>query len=400
MVSGATGWPGLAALALAATLMGAPARAQTPIRLGVLTDMSADNTGRGSVLAAEMAVEDAGGAVLGRPVEIIHADHGGKPDTGSSIARDWIANQGVRAVVDVPVSSIGFAIQSLTRDNDRIFLNSSSGSSDLTGKACSPSAVAWTYDTYAMANVTADALIARGDKTWYFISADYAFGKALEHDGMAAVRRNGGTVVGSTANPYGTADFSAYLLQAQASRASVVALAQAVGDTSTAIKQAEEFGLSAGGQKIVGLLVDVVDLHSIGLRTAQGMILTIGFYWDRTDTTRAFGHRFLARQGRMPTQFQAGVYSEVAHYLKAVAAAGTVETGPVMAKMRELPVEDFFAGHGVLRPDGRMVHDMYVMQVKAPSESLGEWDLLKPIATIPGERAFRPMSEGGCPLVN
>ena len=370
-----------------------------PVRIGVLSDMSGDSTGTGSVLAARMAIEDAGGRVLDRPIELIAADHLGKPDTGAAIARDWIANRGVRVIADVPVSSIGFAIQSLTRDTDRIFLNSSSGSSDLTGPACSPNAAAWTYDTYSVANVTAKALIARGAMTWYFITADYAFGKALEADASAAVRRNGGQVLGSTSNPFGATDFSAYLLQAKASRASVVALAQAVGDTATAVKQAEEFAMAAGGQKIVGLLLDVVDLHAIGLQTAQGTILTIGFYWDRTDATRAFARRFLARQGRMPTQFQAGVYSAVAHYLKAVAAAGTIETGPVMAKMRELPVEDFFAGHGVLRPDGRMVHDMYVMRVKAPAESSGEWDLLAPIATVAGDEAFRPMADGNCPLV-
>ncbi len=386
----------LAALAL---LAAAPAAAQEPVRLGVLTDMSADSTGTGSVLAARMAVEDFGGTVLGRPLEVLAADHGGKPDTGASIARKWMAEQDVRAIIDVPVSSIGFAIQALTREKDRIFLNSSSGSSDLTGKACSPNAVAWTYDTYAMANVTAEALVPRGDTSWYFITADYAFGKALEADGAAAVKRSGGTLAGSTLNPFGTADFSAYLLQAQASQAKVVALAQAVGDTATAVKQAEEFGLAAGGQKIVGLLVDVVDLHSIGLRTAQGMVLTIGFYWDRTDASRAWSRRFLARQGRMPTQFQAGVYSEVTHYLRAVAAAGTLQTGAVMASMRAMPVHDFFAEDGVLRPDGRMVHDMYVMQVKTPAESTGEWDLLKPIATVPGDRAFRPMADGGCDLV-
>jgi len=394
-----TGTRFLAALGLSVALIQLAYAEDEPLRLGVLTDMSSDSTGSGSVLAARMAVEDFGISVLGRRVELIYADHQGKPDIGVGIARRWIDEQNVRAIVDVPVSSIGFAIQSLTKERDRIFLNSSSGSSDLTGKACSPNAVAWTYDTYAMSNVTADALIAEGNKSWYFIAADYAFGKALEQDGTAAVKRNGGTVVGSTFNPFGTSDFSAFLLQAQASKAQVIALAQAVGDTATAVKQAAEFGIAAGGQKIVGLLVDVVDLHSIGLPTAQSMVLTIGFYWDHDDATRAWSKRFLARQGRMPTQFQAGVYSEVTHYLRAVATAKTLDAVKVMAEMRALPIHDFFAEHGTLRPDGRMVHDMYVMQVKTPAESKGEWDLLKLIGTVPGDRAFRPQSQGGCALV-
>ena len=259
--------------------------------------------------------------------------------------------------------------------------------------------VHWTYDTYSLANGTAGPLVGQGADTWYFITADYAFGHALERDTSQAVIRAGGKVIGAVRHPMGMSDFSSPLLQAQASRAKVLALADPVGDTATAAKQAGEFGIQAQGQKLVGLLIDVVDLRAIGLPITQGMLLTTGFYWDRDDETRAFARRFMEQHGRMPTQFQAGVYSGVTHYLKVVQAAGTDEAKAVVAKMRETPINDFFAKNGRLREDGRMVHDMYLMQVKAPAESKGEWDLLKLVETIPGDRAFRPVDAGGCPLV-
>ncbi|ACL58336.1 ABC transporter substrate-binding protein [Methylobacterium nodulans] len=372
------------------------------VKIGVLSDMSAgqsDSTGPGSVVAARMAVEDFGGKVLDQPIEVVSADHQNKPDVGSNIVRQWLERQQVDVVADVPTSSVALAVQTLTRERDRIFLNSSAGSSDLSGPACSPTAIHWTYDTYSLANGTAGPLVSQGADTWYFITADYAFGHALERDTSQAVTRNGGKVSGTVRHPMGMADFSSPLLQAQASQAKVIALADPVGDTATAAKQAGEFGIQVQGQKLVGLLIDVVDLRAIGLPIAQGMLLTTSFYWDRDDETRAFAKRFFDRHKRMPTQFQAGVYSSIMHYLKAVQAAGTDEAKAVVAKMREMPVNDFFARNGRLREDGRMVHDMYLMQVKSPAESKGEWDLLKLVQTIPGERAFRPLDAGGCPLV-
>jgi len=371
------------------------------VKIGVLTDMSgtqSDSTGPGSYLAARMAVEDFGGAVLGKRIEVISGDHQNKPDVGSNIVRQWLETQQVDVVTDVPTSSVAFAVQNLTRERNRLFLNSSAGSSDLSGPACSPNAVHWTYDTYSLANGTAGPLVGQGADTWYFITADYAFGHALERDTGQAVTRAGGKVIGAVRHPMGMSDFSSPLLQAQASRAKVLALADPVGDTATAAKQAGEFGIQAQGQKLVGLLIDVVDLRAIGLPITQGMLLTTGFYWDRDDETRAFARRFMERHGRMPTQFQAGVYSGVTHYLKAVQAAGTDEAKAVVAKMRETPVNDFFAKNGRLREDGRMVHDMYLMQVKSPAESKGEWDLFKLVETIPGDRAFRPLYSVGCPL--
>jgi branched-chain amino acid transport system substrate-binding protein len=372
------------------------------VKIGVLSDMSAgqsDSTGPGSVMAARMAVEDFGGSVLGKRIEVISGDHQNKPDIGSNLVRQWLETQQVDVVSDVPTSSVAFAVQTLTRERNRIFLNASAGSSDLSGPACSPTAIHWTYDTYSLANGTAGPLVSQGSNTWYFITADYAFGHALERDTSQAVIRHGGKVLGAVRHPMGMADFSSPLLQAQASRSKVLALADPVGDTATAAKQAGEFGIQVQGQKLVGLLIDVVDLRAIGLDIAQGMLLTTGFYWDRDDETRAFARRFFDRHGRMPTQFQAGVYSSIMHYLKAVQAAGTDEAKAVVAKMREMPVNDFFAKGGKLREDGRMVHDMYLMQVKSPKESKGEWDLLKLVETIPGDRAFRPLDAGGCPLV-
>src|SRR3954464_11016582 len=397
----------LSRLGVVLALVAAPIAAQAQIsddvvKIGVLSDMSAgqsDSTGPGSVVAARMAVEDFGGSMLGKPIVVISGDHQNKPDIGSNIVRQWLETQQVDVVTDVPTSSAAFAVQNLTRERNRLFLNSSAGSSDLSGPACSSNAVHWTYDTYSLANGTAGPLVGQGADTWYFITADYAFGHALERDTSQAVTRAGGKVLGAVRHPMGMADFSSPVLQAQASQAKVIALADPVGDTATAAKQAGEFGVQAQGQKLVGLLIDVVDLRAIGLPATQGMLLTTSFYWDRDDETRAFAGRFMERHGRMPTQFQAGVYSGVTHYLKAVQAAGTDEAKAVVAKMREMPVNDFFAKGGKLREDGRMVHDMYLMQVKAPAESKGEWDLFKLVETIPGDRAFRPLDAGGCALV-
>jgi branched-chain amino acid transport system substrate-binding protein len=372
------------------------------VKIGVLTDMSAgqaDSTGSGSLMAAKMAAEDFGGKVLGKPIEVIVADQQGKPDVSGQIVRKWLDLEQVDVVADVTLSSIAFVVQNLTRERNRIYLGSTAGSSDLTGPACSPNAVHWTYDTYSLANGIAAPMVANGGDTWYFITADYAFGHALARDTKEAIARAGGKAIGEVKYPIGMPDFSSQLLQAQASQAKVIALATPVGDTTTAAKQAVEFGIMAGGQKLAALVADVVDVKGVGLQGLQGMLLTVGFYWDRDDETRAFAERFFARVGRMPTQYQAGVYSSVAHYLKAVQAAGTDEAQAVMAKMREMPVNDFFAKNGKLRIDGRMVHDMYLMQVKSPEESKGEWDLLKQVATIPGDKAFRPLDAGGCPLV-
>jgi len=397
----------LSRLGVVLALVAAPIAAQAQIsddvvKIGVLTDMTgsqSDSTGPGSFLAARIAAEDFGGQVLGKPIVVISGDHQNKPDIGSNIVRQWLETQQVDVVADVPTSSVAFAVQNLTRERNRIFLNSSAGSSDLSGPACSPTAIHWTYDTYSLANGTAGPLVSQGAETWYFITADYAFGHALERDTSQAVIRAGGKVIGAVRHPMGMADFSSPLLQAQSSQAKVIALADPVGDTATAAKQAGEFGIQTQGQKLVGLLIDVVDLRAIGLPDTQGMLLTTSFYWDRDDATRAFARRFMERHGRMPTQFQAGVYSSIMHYLKAVQAAGTDEAKVVVAKMREMPVNDFYAKNGKIREDGRMVHDMYLMQVKAPAESKGEWDLFKLVETIPGDRAFRPLDAGGCPLV-
>ena len=394
----------IAALAAALWLVPGLASAQISddvVKLGVLNDMSslyADATGKGSLVAAQMAVADFGGKVLGKPIEVIAADHQNKPDIGANIARKWYDEEKVDAIVDVPTSSIALAIQQISKDKDRVFLMSGPGSSDLTGPACSPTGVHWTYDTYALAHVAGKAMVERGEDTWFFITADYAFGHALERDTAEVVKANGGKVLGSVKVPLNTADFSSFLLQAQASGAKVIALANAGGDTQTAIKQAAEFGLQKGGQKLLALLIQITDVHSLGLQAAQGMILTEGFFADSSPEARKFADRFFAQMHIMPTMIHAGVYSEVLHYLRAVEAAKTDEAKAVVAKMRELPIKDFFARNGKLRVDGRMVHDMYLVQVKTPAESKGEWDLYKLLATVPGDQAYRPLDKGGCPL--
>jgi branched-chain amino acid transport system substrate-binding protein len=367
------------------------------VKIGVLNDMSSlysDATGKVSLTSAQMAVADFGGKVRGSPIEVISADHQNKPDVGSTIARTWYDTEKVDVIVDVPTSSVALAIQQITRERNRVFLISGAGASDLTGSACSPNGIHWTYDTYALSNIAG----ARRGRV-VFITADYAFGQSLERDAAVIVKANGGQVLGAVHHPLNTQDFSSFLIRAQASKAKVVALANAGGDTKNAIKQAYEFGLQRQGQKLLALLLNITDVHSLGIQAAQGMIATEGFYWDMDDASRAFSKRFFEKANHMPTMIQAGVYSAVTHYLKAVDAAGTDDAKAVIARMKAMPINDFFAKNGYVRDDGRMVHDMYLVQVKSPAESKGEWDLYKVLATVRGDDAYRSLAEGGCPLV-
>jgi branched-chain amino acid transport system substrate-binding protein len=392
-------------LAAALALAAGPALAQISdgvIKIGVLNDQSgtyADLAGPGSVVAARMAVEDFGAAAKGMKVEILSADHQNKPDVGVGIARNWYDNEKVDAIFDVPTSSVALPVSALTREKNRININSGGGSSDITGIACSPNTVHWTYDTYALSNVAGKAMVKRGEDTWFFVTADYAFGMALERDAANVVKESGGKVLGDVRHPLNSSDFSSFLLQAQASKAKVVALANAGGDTTNALKQASEFGLTQGGQKMIALLQEITDTHALGVKAAQGLIVTDAFYWDMNDETRAFSKRFNEKVGHMPTMIQAGLYSATMHYLKAIDAIGTDEAPKVMAQMKATPINDFFAKGGKIREDGRMVHDMYLFEVKKPEESKGEWDLYKQLATVPGDEAFRPLDKGGCPLI-
>jgi len=390
---------------LAFAVSGSAATAQISddvVKIGVLTDMSslyADSTGKGSLVAVQMAVADYGGKVKGKPIEVIVADHQNKPDVGVNIARNWYDNEKVDAIFDVPTSSVALPVSALTREKNKININSGGGSSDITGVACSPNTVHWTYDTYALSNVAGKAMVKRGEDTWFFVTADYAFGMALERDAANVVKESGGKVLGNVRHPLNSSDFSSFLLQAQASKAKVIALANAGGDTTNALKQASEFGITKGGQKMIALLQEITDTHSLGARETQGLIVTDAFYWDMNDETRAFSKRFNEKVGHMPTMIQAGLYSATMHYLKAIEAIGTDEAPKVMAQMRATPINDFFAKDGKIRIDGRMVHDMYLFEVKKPEESKNEWDLYKLLATVPGDEAFRPLDKGGCPLV-
>ncbi|MHB2207394.1 ABC transporter substrate-binding protein [Methylobacterium sp. CM6257] len=375
-----------------------------PVKIGVLNDRSGvyfDSTGEGSVVAARMAVEDFKPEEHGLKVEVVAADHQNKPDVGASVTRQWYDRDGVDAVFDVPTSSVALAIAQITKEKNKAFINSGGGTADLTGPACTPNTVHWTYDTAALANGTGKAMLKRGGKTWYFITADYAFGLALERDTKAVVEKNGGSVVGGVRTPFPNPDFSSFLLQAQASGAQVIGLADAGLDAANAIKQAHEFGIRQGGQKIAALLIAITDIHSLGLEVAQGLDFTASFYWDLNDGTRAFAERFEKRMpGKKPTSYQAGVYASTLHYLKAVAALHSAKDGAaVVAKMKEMPTDDPLFGKGTIRPDGRKIHPMYLFEAKAPAESKGEWDLYKVLETIPAEQAFRPMSEGGCPML-
>jgi branched-chain amino acid transport system substrate-binding protein len=393
----------MAGLALAACTGAASAQiSDDVVKIGVLTDMSslyADATGKGSLAAVQMAVADYGGKVKGKPVEVVSADHQNKPDVGVSIARNWYDNDKVDAIFDVPTSSVALPISALTREKNKININSGGGTSDLTGVACSPNTVHWTYDTYSLANVAGRAMVKRGEDSWFFVTADYAFGMALERDTANVVKENGGKVLGDVRHPLNSSDFSSFLLQAQASKAKVIGLANAGGDTQNALKQAAEFGIVQAGQKVVALLVEITDVHSLGVKATQGLIVTDAFYWDTNDETRAFSKRFNEKVGHMPTMIQAGLYSATMHYLKAIETIGTDEAPKVMAQMREMPVNDFFVKNGKIRIDGRMVHDMYLFEVKKPEESKGPWDLYKLLATVPGDEAFRPLDKGNCPLV-
>ncbi len=382
------------------------AQAQTSdgvIKIGVLNDQSgtyADLAGPGSVVAARMAVEDFGAAKKGMKVEILAADHQNKPDVGSQIARQWYDVDKVDLIMDVPTSSVVLAINQIAREKNKALIVSTGATSDLTGKACSPNAIHWTYDTWALANGTGSAIVKTGGDTWFFLTADYAFGHALERDTEAVVVKNGGKVVGKVRHPFPTADFSSFLLQAQASKAKIIGLANAGADTTNAIKQGAEFGIVKGGQQFAGLLVFLTDVHALGLDKAQGLLLTEAFYWDLNDQTRAWSRRFAERHhGAMPTMAQAGVYSAVLHYLKAVEALKSDDGPKVIAKMKEMPTDDPVFGKGMVRADGRHVHPMYLFEVKKPSESKGPWDYYKVRATIPADQAFRPLDQGDCPLV-
>jgi branched-chain amino acid transport system substrate-binding protein len=373
------------------------------VKVGVLNDQNglyADLTGMGSVYAARMAVEDFGGTVLGKPIEIIFADHQNKPDVGSTIARQWIENDGVNVILDIPNSAVGLAVREVTRTRNAVDINTGAATSDLSGKACSPHGVHWTFDTYGLAAGTGRALVKQGGKTWFFITADYAFGHALERDTAAFVEAGGGKVVGAVRHPLNTPDFSSFLLQAQASEANIIALSNAGGDTINAIKQAAEFGLGRSGtQRVAALLVQFPDIHALGLQVAQGLTATETFFWDLNDETRAWTKRFLVRNGgKPPSMIHAGTYGGTLHYLKAVAAAGTTEAGAVVAKMKEIPVEDFYT-KGSVREDGRVMRPYYLLQVKTPAESKYPFDYMKLLATVPAEEAARPLSESACPTV-
>ena len=393
-------------LVLAAMLSASPGSAEISdgvVKLGVLNDQSslyADLAGQGSVVAARMAVEDYGADKKGLKVEIVSADHQNKPDVGSAIARQWYDADKVDAILDVPNSGVALAINQIAKDKGKAFLVTGAATADLTGKACTPNTVHWTYDTWMLANGTGSAIVKTGGDTWFFITADYAFGHALERDTAAVVQKNGGKVLGSVKVPLNTADFSSFLLQAQASKAKIIGLANAGGDTSNSIKQAAEFGIVKGGQNLAGLLVFLSDIHALGLQTAQGLIFTEAFYWDTNEQTRAWAKRFAAKNdGKYPTMVHAGVYAGMLHYLKAVEAAKTDDGTKVVAKMKELPTDDILFGKGSIRIDGRKIHPVYLVEVKKPAESKGPYDYYKIRATIPADQAFRPLADGECPLV-
>jgi branched-chain amino acid transport system substrate-binding protein len=395
---------GLFALGVAA-LLGTAAQAEDiTVKIGVMSDMSglyADLGGPGSVVAAKMAVADFDPAAHGLKVELVNADMQNKPDVGANIARQWFDVDHVDMIVDVPNSGVALAVNEVAREKNKVFLVSGAASSDLTGPKCSPNTVHWTYDTWMLANGTGKALVKTGGDTWFFLTSDYAFGHALERDTTAVVLANGGRVLGAVAHPLNTSDFSSFLLQAQTSKAKIIGLANAGGDTINAIKQGAEFGITAGGQQFAGLLVFISDVNSLGLKTAQGLVLTATWYWDMTDANRAWTKRWQAeRTGKFPTMVQAGVYSAVTHYLKAVAALKSATDGKaVVAKMKDIPTDDPLFGKGMIRADGRKIHPAYLFEVKKPEESKYPGDFYKVRATIPAEEAFRPMKDDNCPLV-
>jgi branched-chain amino acid transport system substrate-binding protein len=393
-----------AALLVAASLSAGLARAEvTSVKIGVLNDQSgvyAGLSGPGGVDAVKMAIEDFGGKIGSAKIEVVTADHQNKADVGSSIARQWFDQDHVDIIMDVPNSGVALAINDIAKEKNKIAIFSGPASSDLTGAKCSPSGIHWTYDTYALAKGTGSAITKSGGTTWFFLTADYAFGQALERDTAAVIEANGGKVLGEVRTPLASPDFSSFLLQAQGSGAKVIGLANAGGDTITSIKQAGEFGITAGGQKLAGLLVFISDIHALGLKAAQGLELTASFYWDLNDETRAWSKRFFARNNTEPTMAQAGLYGATLHYLNAVKAVNTTDTAKVMEQMRKTPVNDFMTKNGSIREDGKLVRDMYLFEVKKPDESKGPWDYYKLVRQIPAEEVTRPLSESACPLVH
>jgi branched-chain amino acid transport system substrate-binding protein len=376
------------------------------VKIGSLSDQTslyADIGGPGSTLAAQMAVEDSGLLKKGWTIDVLIGDHQNKPDVGSNIARQWFDQDKVDVIVDVPNSGVGLAVAAVVKEKNGVYLNSGAASADLTGKACTPNTVHWAYDTYALANGTGKAVVKAGGDSWYFLTADYAFGHALQRDTTAVVEANGGKVLGSVNVPLNTPDFSSFLLQAQSSKAKIIGLANAGGDTSNSIKQAHEFGITAGGQRLAALLLFITDVNAIGLDIAQGLQFTETFYWDLNDGTRAFSKRFSERMKNHaePTMVQAGVYASLIHYFKALEALGSNphDGAKVVAKMKELPTDDPLFGKGTIRADGRKIHPAYLFEVKSPAESKYPWDYYKLIATIPADEAFRPLSQSECPLV-
>ncbi|MEI2735747.1 MAG: ABC transporter substrate-binding protein [Rhodoblastus sp.] len=395
----------LRSLAFAAALTastGMAAFAQTPVKIGILNDQSgvyADFGGKWSLDAAKMAVEDFGGKVLDRPIEIVTADHQNKPDVATTIARKWYDVDGVDAIMELTTSSVALAVQDLSKEKKKINIVTGAATTALTQKSCSPYGFHWAYDTHALAVGTGGALVENGGDTWFFLTVDYAFGHALEADTAKYVKSKGGKVIGQVRHPLNTPDFSSFVLQAQSSGAKVIGLANAGQDTVNSIKQAAEFGVTQGGkQRIAALLFTLADVHGLGLKSAQGSVLTEAWYWDQNDETRAFAKRFMTRMGRMPNMIHAGTYSAVLSYLKAVKAAGTSETEAVAKKMHELPVDDVFTKGGKVLANGSMVHDMYLFQVKTPEESKAPWDYYKQLSKIPGAQAFETMEESGCKI--
>ena len=388
----------------AAMLATSVARAQISddvVKIGVLTDMNgpaSTPTGQGSVTAAQMAVDDFGGKVLGKPISVIVGDHQLKPDIGAAIARRWYDTEQVDLIVDVPVSAVGLAVQNIANEKKKLFIAHSTGTADFHGKFCSPYTMQWVFDTHALAVGTAQEVVNRGGDTWFFLTADYAFGHSLERDATAVIVQNGGKVIGSVAHPFSTPDLSSFILQAQSSKAKIIGLASGPPDNVNAIKLGGEFGVFQRGQQMAGLLVLITDVAALGLKAAQGLLLTTSFYWDMDDKTREWSNRFFAKIKRMPTMWQAGIYSSVMHYLKAIQSAGTDEPLKIAAKMREMPVEDFFSRNGHLREDGLMVHDLMLVQVKKPEDSKYPWDYYQILTRIPGEQAFGPPNPA-CPLV-
>jgi branched-chain amino acid transport system substrate-binding protein len=388
-----------AGVALCGLLLAAPISAQG-VKIGVLNDQSgvyADYGGKYSLEAAKMAIEDFGGSVLGQPIELVTADHQNKPDLATAIARRWYDTENVDMITELTTSSVALAVQDLSKEKKKIDIVVAAATSRITGDACTPYGFHWAFDTHALAVGTGGALVKAGGDTWFFMTADYAFGYALEKDTTEVIEANGGKVLGSVRVPLNSSDFSSFLLQAQSSKAKIIGLANAGLDTTNSIKQAAEFGIVKGGQKLAGLLLTLAEVHGLGLEAAQGLVLTEGFYWDRDDKSRAFGERFFKRTGRMPSMIHAGTYSATLQYLKAVKAAGTKDSDAVAAKLKELPVDDAFA-QGKVLANGRMVHDLYLFEVKKPSESKKPWDYYKQLAVVPGDKAFPSAKDSGCPL--